>query len=207
MRTIKKEKKRFLPESTLIALALFLFALSGCSVFSPKKEEPSVSISGNDAGLNGAVDGLLVKMRNIDFLQARGPGTRKICFLGVRDVYGHEIPELSESVRRRFAASPTYQFLDDATLEAGLEKSDVKKNDMFIPQEREKLTQALGTELDYFLSARIVRTGEAQKGIPAAESILMELYSVSENTTVRVQRDLNGIYSVAEAKKRVLGIF
>lgn len=207
MRTINKEKTRFLAKSTLVALTLFLAVICGCSVFSPKKEDLPVSVAGNDAGLNAAVDGLLVKMRNTDFLQARGQGGRKICFLGVRDVYGHEIPELSASVRRRFAASPSYQFLDDATLDAGLKKSDVKKNDVFIPEEREKLTQALGTELDYFLSARIIRTGDAKKGVPAAESVMLELYSVSENTTVRVQRDLNGIYSVAEAKKKVLGIF
>lgn len=207
MLTEKREK--FYPSRFVsVAALVILSATVGCSLFSSKKsEQPAPSVSGNDAGLNAAVDGMVVKMRNAEFLEARPGAERKICFLGVRDIYGNEIPELSESVRRRFGSQTSYHFVDDATIDAGLEKSGVKRNDLFIPEEREKLTAALGIQLDYLLSARIVQTGDAKHNVPSAESVLFELYSVSENTTVRVQRDLNGIYSVAEAKKKFLGVF
>ena len=195
---------------SLLAVTL----IAGCSAFSSNKssqvpETPETAAGiGSDAGLAEVTHSVIVKMRNNDLLSPGQPTDRRICFLGVNDVNGREVPELSREVRKQFSEDTSYRFIDDATLERALEKSGVKRNDMFIPSKRQQWVAALGEDFDYIISAHIVRTGDPDHGVPSQEVVNFEVYSMEENTVSHTQGPLRGVYSLASAeRKKVLGIF
>lgn len=199
------DHKSFLP--FMAAVFALMISLSGCSLpFSSHKEAPPPTVS-DDPGLRTGTQNVITKIKNKQFLAAQANQECVICFLGVRNLRGEDIPELSSAVRRQFQQATAYRLLTDETIEAGLKKSDVKRNDIFIPAEREKLTAALETPFQYILSGRVVRS-ENQKisGGPQVETVVFELYSVSENSSSSVQNELAACY-IKEKNKKFLGLF
>ena len=198
----------------VLVFLLAMMLIAGCSAFSSKKtsqitEFSDTAAGGNpDAGLTEVTRSVIVKMRNNDLLTPGQPVNRRICFLGVNGADGQELPELSREVRKQFRESTTYSFIDDASLKRALEKSGVKRNDMFIPDKRQLWIDALGEDFDYIISAHIVRTGDPSHGDPAQEVVNFEVYSMDENTASHTQGPLRGVYSMASTgRKKVLGIF
>ncbi len=199
---------------TVISLSLLwtgvIFSILGCSPFSSMKQEQNPYPAGiaNDAGLVEGVHGVVVKLKNEELLSGKESGHSQICFLGINDTHGQEVPELSEEVRSYFRNKTQYTLVEQSRIDAALERSGVKRNDMFIPEERQKWISALETDFDYILSAYIVQTGNPDRGVPASETVNFEIYNVKDNSISRVRNQLRGIYSMADAKKKkFLGIF
>ena len=195
------------PLTFLTIFAAFLCL--GCSFGSPKKADYLPPAAPNaDGGLQKATRQVVAKLKNDALLNDRQGGSFEICFLGVQGKDAEPIPALSESVRRQITEAGSFRLLDNAAIEEGLKSSGVKRNDIYIPENREKLTAALGRSFDYILSGRVISTPASQAGgaLPA-ESVIFELYSVRENATARVQQELSACYLPIEKQGKFLGLF
>lgn len=205
----------FFPSSPLgkgvcfLLLLIFFSIQSGCSpswMGKKKPEERPVAVE--DPGLTEATQKIIARLNNTEFLSGRKDQPCEICFLGVQNDAGEAIPELGEAVRRQFREkAPNYSLLDDVLLEDALKKSDVKRNNVYIPAEREKLTKTLNRPFRYILSARVVSLGATKTDLPMTGDILhFELVSLDDNHTERVQKELTAFYN-EKTRKKVFGIF
>ena len=183
------------------------FLLGGCSFNSKKSDYLPNASPYSDGGLQNATRQIIAKLKNDALLNGRKGSAFEICFLGIQGPDGEPIAELGESVRRQIVAAGSFALLDDAAIEKGLKESGVKRNDIYIPENREKLTASLG-RFDYILSGRVISTTASQSGAALpTETVIFELYSVQDNSTARVQHDLSACYLPPPKKSKFLGLF
>lgn len=193
---------------TLLLILMAAYLLGGCSFGSKKADYLPSASPYSDGGLQNASRQIIAKLKNDALLNGRKNGAFEICFLGIQGPDGEPIAELGESVRRQIAAAGSFALLDEAAIEKGLKESGVKRNDIYIPENREKLTASLGQSFDYILSGRVISTtaSQAGAGLPA-ETVIFELYSVRENSTARVQHELSACYLPPPKESKFLGLF
>ncbi len=193
----------------LVVFLLTFSAMVGCSLTKSEKGpafDPNVPVE--DYGLQRATEQLIVKMDNIEYLRPnkRDGEDRVICFAGVQNLNGEELPGISEAIRRQIEKTTPYRFLSDAEIERALEKSKVKKNDILIPEDREKFVRAVDRPFQYLLTAQVVNAPEAEmsQGDLGGDQIVFNLVSLdNEEDKAIIQSRLASVYN--ESRKR--GIF
>lgn len=175
-----------------------------------KETSPDLIGPVDDHGLQKVTKQLIVKVNNMEFLREDKKENPEcvICFLGIYNMQGEEIPGLTEAVKRQFYETTSYRFIEKSEIERGLEVSKIKRNDIFIPEERDKFVAALDRPFQYFLSGQVV-SSPIQDPVPgqlAGDNIVLDLVSVRDDAKAIVQDRLASLYNDAPRKK-VWGLF
>ena len=208
-----KIRNRLSRRSFLGVVPLFCFSLfSGCSMTGFKKNDSnSLSVKPvDDYGLRNSTKKVIVKIDNMEYLRSdrkENPDCA-ICFLGVTDSSGHQIPEINEAIRSQFRESTSYILISDGEIEQAVRKADIKRNDVFIPEERKKFVKSLDRPFRYFLSGQVmsVPNGNHESGELAGDQIIFDLVNSTDNEQAVVQDRLASIYS-DNPRKKVMGLF
>ena len=205
--------KIFSRRSFLSAVFLFFpFCFTGCSVTGAKKKESEpLSVKPvDDHGLRNSTKKVIVKINNMEYLRSdrKENSDCTICFLGITDSSGHQIPEINEAIRAQFHESTSYSLISEKEIDQAVEKAEVKRNDIFIPEERKKFTQALDRPFRYFLSGQVmsIPSGDIAPGELAGDQIVFDLVNSEDNEQAIVQDKLASIYNDPPHKK-VMGLF
>ncbi len=188
-----------------------LFLLCGCSLTGKKHDSvPETVAPVDDYGLRSTTKKLIVKINNSEFLRAdrKEHPECTICFLGVTNALGEQIPEINEAVRAQFRDTTSYRLVPEEEIENAVKKAEIKKNDIFIPEERKKFIAALDSPFRYLLSGQVISvSGEsAEPGKPFGDQIIFDLVNSEDDEQATVQDRLASFYNEPQ-HKGVLGLF
>ena len=192
-----------------VSFSLALFA--GCSLTGGKRDGGHLDVTpADDYGLREATKKLIVKIDNMEFLREdkkKNPESA-ICFLGITDSSGNQIPEINEAVRLQFRESTSYRLVTEDEIERAVKKAEIKRNDIYIPEERKKFTAALDSSYRYLLSGQVISVPKesGEPGKPFGDQIIFDLVNTKDDEQAIVQDRLASFYSDIQRKK-TLGLF
>ena len=114
----------------------------------------------------------------------------KACFIGVSG--GPNAGALSTSTRERLEGSKAFDMIGKREIQDALKESGVKANNIFIPREREKFVEALGSPIDFILVGNIETTeSEDEEGRARRRRVYrLELVDVETNAKNEFVADL-----------------
>jgi hypothetical protein len=187
--------------------SFFLFA--GCSLTGRKNHTDSLSNSPlDDYGLRNTTKKLIVKNDNIEYLRAdrKEDPESFICFLGITDSSGKQMPQINDAIRAQFRESTSYRLVSDEEIDSAVKKAGIKRNDIYIPQERKKFAKALDHPFRYLLSGQVLSTpAEANDpGKPIGDQIVFNLINTKDDEQTIVQDRLASFYNEPLRKKKGL---
>ena len=197
--------------SLCLAVLLFLALFAGCSLTGGKRDAGSLDVTpADDYGLREATKKLIVKIDNMEFLREdkRENPESAICFLGITDSNGKQIPEINEAVRIQFRESTSYRLVTEDEIERAVKKAEIKRNDIYIPEERKKFTAALNTSYRYLLSGQVISVPKesSEPGKPFGDQIIFDLVNTKDDEQSIVQDRLASFYSEIQ-RKTTMGLF
>lgn len=174
---------------------------AGSEVFDPATEQ--------------AVGGLIAKAEDSIFGNAMGADKRRICFIGVENAGAEDMgdlkQDLNEMIRSKIAMSPRFETIDSRTVAAGLRETGMRSDDLLLPNNRAKFTNALGgmgSSFDYILFAKVTTaTTKANKDSQVKYTLTLDLVDVQSGAaaareSVALRKNYN-----KSVKAKVLGVF
>lgn len=212
MESVKVASSRSRRSFLIAAVSLPLWAglMSGCSLTRGHKSDlPAAPV--DDYGLRKATKQLIVKIDNLEFLRddrKENPDCA-ICFIGVTNSDGEQVPEINEAVRRQFKESTSYVLIDEEAINAAAKKAGIKKNDVFIPDERKKFTEELDRPFRYLLTGQIVSVPieTAEPGKPIGDQVVFNLVGSKDEDHTIVQDRLAAFYNEDSRKRAEKKLF
>lgn len=201
------DRRRFFRLTISSSLVLF----SGCSITGDKRNQARESVSPvDDYGLRETTKKLIVKIDNMEFLRKDRKENPEctICFLGITNSGGSQIPEINEAVRAQFRESTSYRLITEDEIEQAVKNAKIKRNDIFIPEERKKFSDALDRPYRYLLSGQVfpVPNETSEPGKPIGDQIIFDLVNTEDDEQTVVQDRLASFYAETPRKK-VMGLF
>lgn len=189
----------------------FVALFTGCSLTGAKRNKtPELVKPVDDYGLRETTKKLIVKIDNMEFLREdrKEHPECAICFLGITNPNGSQIPEINEAVRVQFRESTSYRLVTEEEIEEAVKKSGINRNDIFIPEERKKFTDALDTSYRYLLSGQVISVPKeaSEPDKPFGDQIIFDLVNAKDDEQAIVKDRLASFYSESPQKKK-LGLF
>lgn len=183
----------------------------GCSLTGKKRDKAQESVTPtDDYGLRQTTKKLIVKIDNMEYLREdkKENPESTICFLGITDPSGNQIPEINEAVRAQFRESTSYRLITEDEIERAVKKAEIKRNDIYIPEERKKFTSALGSSYRYLLSGQVISVPKepSEPGKPFGDQIIFDLVNPKDDEQVIIQDRLASFYT-ENPRNKVMGLF
>ena len=194
-----------------LSFSSMIILFCGCSLTGKKHDKVIEAASPtDDYGLRQTTKKLIVKIDNMEYLREdkKENPESTICFLGITDPRGNQIPEINEAVRAQFRESTSYRLVAEDEIERAIKKAEIKRNDIFIPEERKKFASALDTSYRYLLSGQVISIPREanEMGKPFGDQIVFDLVNAKDDEKVIIQDRLASFYAEAPRNK-VMGLF
>ena len=142
-----------------------------------------------DPATENAVRGLLARVENSTEINTGTP--RRICFVGVENASAEEMgdikQDLNEMIRTQITQSPCFETIDSRAIASGLRQTNLRGDDLLLPENRAKFNDALGgmgKAFDYILFAKVTTaTTRDNADSQVKYSLTLDLVDVQSGAT------------------------